>query len=193
MLGRADCVRAREGVGERRTRCSFITSNWGKCREGKLGLFERDTPWLPVPEPSEDHHPPAGFAASSGSALQAWPSFQHLHEPHRYLLHPELLNTEGWKTRSGKRCPRVNSHRVVFSTVQMSQEHLRRESVDLWHPWFWQNFTFHGSFPPWTGNCSFDATTCDSAPSLSLQLTARSFKVRAADCWEPLFHLGLSH
>ncbi len=61
-------------------------------------------------------------------------SFQHLQEPHR-CLHPELLNTGGWKTWSGKLCPWGNSHRVVFSTVQMSQEHLTRESVDLCHPW----------------------------------------------------------
>ncbi len=119
-------------------------------------------------------------------------SFQHLQEPHR-CLHPELLNTGEWKTWSGKLCPWGNSHRVVFSAVQMSQEHLTRESVVLCYPWLWQNFTFHGSFPHGTGNRSFDATTCDSAPSFSLKLTERSFKVRAADCLQRLFHLCLSH
>lgn len=64
--------RGREGVGERRKRCSFITSSWGKCREGKLGLFESGTLWLPVPKPSEDHHPPVGTTESTGSMLQAW-------------------------------------------------------------------------------------------------------------------------
>lgn len=81
------CQNKGGGGRERRKRCSFITSSWGKCREVKLGLFESCTLWLPVPKPSEDHHPPAGTTASLGSTLQAWTSFQHLRELLGYLPH----------------------------------------------------------------------------------------------------------
>lgn len=89
----------------------------------------------------------------------------------------------------------MNSYRVVFLTVQMSHGlflDIRWEAVDFLGS---GKTTFHGSFLLGIAEHSFDATTCDSnsAPSLSLKLTARSFKVKVVDCWEPLFHQGLSY